>query len=146
MFIRFRIMIKIKLDIYKDMIKHCKETFPLEACGVLAGKGSEVKKIYRMQNSDKSSSSFFMEPKEQLDVMKEIRNSGLEMLAIYHAHPYTKAYPSGRDVELAFYPECKYVIISLQNSKAPKVRSFKIEKDKIREEIIKIEGGGKNAK
>jgi proteasome lid subunit RPN8/RPN11 len=127
------------------LIGHSKRESPNEACGILAGfsKGDEgasheVKKIYEMSNADKSESTFFMDPAEQLKAMKEIRNSGFEMVGIYHSHPHTGAYPSGRDAELAFYPEASYLIISLKDENDPELRSFRIIEGKITEEEVRV--------
>ena len=68
-----------------------------------------------------------------------MRNSGLEMVAIYHSHVASQAYPSNHDVELAFYPDVSYVILSLKDKENPSVRSFKIKEGKIEEEEVKIE-------
>lgn len=131
-------MIYISKDLVKQMIEHSKREFPNEACGILSGKQGRVKKVYEMTNIDKSPQTFFMDAKEQLKVMKEIRSKGEEMLGIYHSHVASQAYPSGHDVELALYPEASYVIISLKDRKNPSVRSFKIVEGKIIEEEVKI--------
>lgn len=130
---------KINKAYLSEMIQHCQKDYPNEACGILASKDGKIETIYRMTNADKSSKTFFMGPKEQLKVMKEIRNLGLEMVGIYHSHPETEAYPSEHDVELAFYPEVSYVIVSLKDKNSPNIRSFKIEEGKITEEELKIE-------
>ena len=121
------------------LIEYSKKEAPNEACGILAGKGGKVEKVYQMANTDKSSKTFFMEPKEQLKVRKEIRNSGLEMAGIYHSHLETEAYPSAHDVGLAFYSETSYVIISIKDRDNPNIRSFKIAEGKIAEEEVRIE-------
>lgn len=124
------------------LIEHSKREVPSEACGILVGQcGGErkVKTVYQMTNTDKSSSTFLMSPKEQLRVMKEIRNLGLQMVGIYHSHPETEAYPSMRDVEFAYYPGVSYVIVSLKDKDNPSMRSFKIEKEKITEEKVCVE-------
>lgn len=131
-------MMIIKRDLVEKIIEHSKREFPNEACGILAGREGKVERLYEMMNADKSPETFFMDPKEQLKVMKEIRNSGLEIVAIYHSHVASQAYPSGHDVELAFYPEASYVIVSLKDKDKPQVRSFKIKEDKITEEQVKI--------
>lgn len=120
-----------------ELIEHSKRESPNEACGILAGEEGKVTKVYQMTNTDKSSKTFFMDPKQQLKVMKEIRNSGLEMLGIYHSHPETEAYPSAHDVELAFYPESSYAIVSIKDRNNPIIRSFKIVKGKINKEEVK---------
>lgn len=131
-------MLYLKKDLLKMMLKQIRKEAPDEACGILAGKDGRVEKIYKMSNPDKSSETFFMDPKEQIKVMKKIRKNGLEMVGIYHSHTKTDAYPSQRDVEFAFYPEVSYVIISLKNKDNPYIRSFKIENNKIKEEEIKF--------
>lgn len=95
------------------MVTHCKSEYPVEACGILAGKNGIVKRVYEMTNIERSSISYQMESREQLRVMKEIRNIKLEMVAVYHSHPYADAYPSTRDIRLAFYEDTLYVIVSL---------------------------------
>lgn len=132
-------MIHISKDLVRQIIEHSKKEFPNEACGILSGSQGKTKKVYEMINSDKSPETFFMDAKEQLQVMKEIRSCGEEMLGIYHSHVASEAYPSSYDVKLALYPEVSYVIISLKDNKNPSVRSFKIVEGKISEEELKIE-------
>ena len=121
-----------------ELIKHSKKETPHEVCGILAGKAGKVENIYQMTNTDKSSKTFFMDPKEQLKVMKEIRNLGLEMVGIYHSHSETEAYPSAHDVELAYYPKSSYVIVSIKDKDNPSIRSFKIIEGKVTEEKVRV--------
>lgn len=131
----------------EELIEHSKKESPNEACGILAGKAHlkqsrmdrKVEKIYQMINTDKSSKTFFMDPKEQFKVMKEIRKLELEMVGIYHSHLETEAYPSAHDVELAYYPEVSYAIISIKDKDKPSIRSFDVKEGKITEEEVKIE-------
>mgnify|MGYP001599766646 CR=1 FL=1 len=132
-------MIVLKKELFDKIVSQCIKEFPNEACGILGGKDGKAEKVYEMANVDKSPSSYLMEPKEQLKIMKEIRNSGLEMTGIYHSHVASEAYPSSHDVELAFYPEASYVIISLKDKNNPRIRSFKIVDGRITEEEVKIE-------
>ena len=130
-------MIILKKEFLDKITEHSKKEFPNEACGILAGKGNVVGKVYAMANADKSPQSYFMDAKEQFKVVKEIRASGIEMTGIYHSHVASPAYPSEHDIRLAFYPEASYVIISLQDMNEPQVRSFKIIGSKIIEEEVK---------
>lgn len=121
-----------------EIITHAKNGFPKEVCGIIAGTNNKAKKIYKMKNvSDKPEICYFMAPEEQLKVFKEIRNIKLEMLSIYHSHTHSEAYPSSRDVEMAYYPEADYVIISLQNLNKPDIRAYKIIDGKIKAEKIR---------
>ena len=136
-------MLVISKDKLDELLNHLKEEYPYEACGILAGGISsdgvkEVGKVYRMTNIDKTAESFLMDPKEQFKVMKDMRESNLEMAGIYHSHPETPARPSARDVSMAFYPEVSYVIVSLVDIDKPAAKSFLISKDGIREEEINV--------
>jgi len=132
-------MLILKKKFLDKIIAQARKEFPNEACGILAGKDGKVEKVYEMSNTDTSPSTFFMEAKEQLKVMKEIRNSGIQMIGIYHSHAASRAYPSAHDVELAFYPEVSYAIISLEDKKNPVIKAFKIQEENIREEEVRIQ-------
>ena len=123
----------------EKLVEHAEKEAPNEACGILAGKDYKVEKVYEIVNTDNSAKTFFMEPKQQLKVMKEIRNLGLEMIGIYHSHLETEAYPSAHDVELAYYSDASYVIVSIKDRNNSSIRSFKIVEGKITEEEVNTE-------
>ena len=131
-------MLILRREFLDKIIAQGRRELPSEACGVLAGKDGRVQKVYEMTNADKSPETFFMDAKEQLKIMKDMRNSGLEMIGIFHSHVASPAYPSAHDVELAFYPEVSYVIVSLKDRNNPEVRSFKIKEGKITEEEVQV--------
>ncbi len=83
-----------------------------------------------------------MEPREQFAVVKALRLVGLEMLAVYHSHPSTPARPSDEDIRLARTPGISYVIVSLADSFAPEIRSFKISGGRADPEELQIIDGG----
>lgn len=126
-------MLKIPSHIYEEMISHVRADFPLECCGILAGKDDSISHIYKMMNKDSSRTSYLMDPKEQIRVFKEMRAFGIEMKAIYHSHPNHPAYPSKTDVELAYYPEAVYIIISIDDSRNTEIRGFRILNKEITE-------------
>ena len=132
-------MITIPKTIHDQLIQHAKEGYPNEACGILAGSAKDtVSVFYPMKNVDEASISYFMDPKEQLIVFKEMRQKKIEMHGIYHSHVASEAAPSQKDVRLAFYPEVSYLIVSLSDMKKPVLRSFRIVEEKVTEEEIKI--------
>ncbi len=131
-------MLSLSKQHVDELVAHSRLELPNEACGMLAGRDGKAERVYRMSNIDSSPATYFMEPREQFAVMKEIRSLGLEMVGIYHSHVHSEARPSARDVELAFYPEVSYVIISLADEEVPGVRSFRIAGEDITEEELKI--------
>lgn len=121
----------------KEIISHCREVYPYEACGILAGKNNVVEKVFKITNTEKSSVSYLMDSREQFAAMKEMSGKGLTMVAIYHSHPGSSAYPSPKDISLAFYPDTVHVIISFASGN-PVIKAFEI-KDGVREiEIIEV--------
>ena len=132
-------MILIPKKIYDRMIEHAKKGYPNEACGILAGPAQgAVSEFFPMRNVDEAAISYFMDPKEQLLVFKQIRQKGGEMKGIFHSHVASEAFPSQKDVRLAFYPEVSYLIVSLSDMKKPVLRSFRIQEEKAAEEEIQI--------
>lgn len=129
--------IVIPKKLFDEMILHCNEACPAEACGILAGAGSVVQRMYPMSNIEKSSVSYLMDSKEQFRVMKDMRKDRLNMLAIFHSHPGSSAYPSAKDVSLAFYDHASYVIVSFAQSE-PVVKGFSIKNGNVDEISIEI--------
>ncbi|MDR0761532.1 MAG: M67 family metallopeptidase [Campylobacteraceae bacterium] len=130
-------MIKIPKNIYDDMIKHAQSKAPIEACGYLAGVGSEVKALYEMTNADNSEEHFSFDPKEQFDAFKEANKLGLRLIACYHSHPVTPARPSQEDIRLAYDPNISYIIISLAQD-TPELKSFKIKSGEATKEEVEV--------
>lgn len=116
----------IPREFVAQMVTHCRACFPNEACGILAGHGNTVTRIYPMTNVEPSPASYFMEPEEQFRVMKELRQDNLSMVAIFHSHPQSPAFPSAKDVSLAFYQDAMYVIVGLMNKQDPEIKAYTI--------------------
>lgn len=130
-------MIKISEQIISELIDHGRNGLPEEVCGYLAGKGREVTKHFRLTNIDHSNEHFSFDPKEQFQVVREVRKLGLEILANYHSHPETPARPSLEDIRLAYDPNISYVIVSLA-AELPDIKSFRIQNNEVEKEEIQI--------
>jgi proteasome lid subunit RPN8/RPN11 len=127
----------IPKGIFEEMLLHCKEVHPNEACGILAGNGEEVFKIYKMANIEKSPVSYEFDSREHINAIKNMRENNHKMLAIFHSHPSSPAYPSAKDVSTAFYEDSIYVIVSLSEKK-PVVKGFLIGEGVIKEIRISV--------
>ena len=113
-------------ELADDLVAHARSESPNECCGLIAGVDGVAKRVYRVTNSEASPFMYVMEPREQLRIMDEIDDAGWELLAIYHSHTRSAAYPSRTDVELAFYPQTSYMIVSLADRDRPEIRAFRI--------------------
>lgn len=103
----------IRREHLQEIVDQCRRQAPLEACGILSGKDGVVSRVYPMTNIERSPVRYLMQPEEQFKVMTEVWERGEDLVAIYHSHPASQAYPSRHDIAMAYYPEAVYVIISL---------------------------------
>lgn len=111
----------------EELITHAREDEPNECCGMIAGRDGVATRVIRATNTEASPFMYVMDPREQLDIMDRIDDADEEMLGIYHSHTRSAAYPSRTDVELAFFPETAYVIVSLQQ-KEPVIRAYRLSR------------------
>ena len=68
----------------------------------------------------------------------ELDELGWDLWAIYHSHTHSEAYPSETDQRLAFYPDARYLLLSLQDREEPVIRSFWIREGVVTEEELTI--------
>ncbi len=124
------------------MVEHARQEFPNECCGLLAGRGSRVERLFRGQNVDRSPFTYRLDPQEQLLFFREMDTEGLDLLGIYHSHTQSPAAPSRTDVAKAFYPDAAYVIVSLRDPNAlrdtAEIRAFRIRDGIITEEELAV--------
>jgi proteasome lid subunit RPN8/RPN11 len=134
-------MLRLAPDVYREMIGHCYEGLPDEACGLLAGDAPSGKAAvcYRTANADASSRTYTVDPKDFLRADRDAEARGITILGVFHSHTHTAAYPSPTDVAQAPDPEWHYVLVSLM-ADAPIVRSYRIVDGKIAEEPVVVDG------
>ncbi|MBJ7366407.1 MAG: M67 family metallopeptidase [Thermoleophilia bacterium] len=134
---------KLSPDLAEAIIVHAREEFPNECCGLVAGRDGVATRVLPAINTEGTPFMYVMDPREQMDLMEHIEDSGEDLLAIYHSHTRSAAYPSKTDVELAFFAEPLYVIVSLQDENTPVIRAFHLERsaaegEQITEEPVDI--------
>jgi proteasome lid subunit RPN8/RPN11 len=120
----------------KEIVEQALREFPNEACGVIAAEGGVPVKVFPMKNADASAVTYRLDPKEQLHVFNHIDEQGWELWAFYHSHTHSEAYPSETDRRLAFYPEARYILVSLEDRAEPVIRSFFIRDAEVEEEEL----------
>lgn len=125
-------MIKLKQSDYEKMLSYAVQNLPEEACGLLGGTitesgEKEVKEIYLLTNTDHSNEHFSLDPKEQLEAVKDMRRNGLLPLGNWHSHPESPSRPSEEDKRLAYDKTASYMILSLMDKENPVLKSFRID-------------------
>jgi [CysO sulfur-carrier protein]-S-L-cysteine hydrolase len=130
---------KVSRSIYEEMLEHAREEAPNECCGIIGGKDGEAATLYRATNAERSPLRYTLDPNDLFRItFREIPERDEEMLAIYHSHTASPAYPSQTDINLATYPDAIYLILSLADGEAP-LRGFRIEGEKVSEVDLSVE-------
>lgn len=105
-------MIRPPKSFYSQIVEAAKSGRPEEICGLLGGivSGDEktAKEIYFLENIDHSNEHFSMNPKEQLEAIKDMRSKGLIPLGNFHSHPESPSRSSEEDKRLAYDRTASY--------------------------------------
>src|SRR5207248_4815098 len=123
---------RIRRDLYEDMISHAREDAPNECCGMVASRDGEAITVYRAKNAAASPLRYEIDGAEQYRIQMEIYDADLELGAIYHSHTRSDPYPSQTDINLAFYPDALYVIVGLAGD-GPEIMAYTIRDGKVGE-------------
>ncbi len=136
-------MLTIPRGVVDKIVSEAEQSHPDECCGLLAGKGELVSRALPIANAQVSATGYFMDPQGQFEAARVMRQEGEELLGIYHSHPMSRAYPSERDVKLAFH-DVVYLIVSVFEGEAggkaecEEMRAFRITEGTVAEVPVRI--------
>lgn len=107
-----------------------------EVCGLVGADSNGMPaSCYPISNGAATPQNrFLLDAGQQIAAMKQMRDKGESLYAIYHSHPSTPAVPSATDIEQAAYPEALHLIISLNTKGVLELRAFSIA-DKTAQEL-----------
>ena len=123
----------------EEIVQHARDDMPNECCGIVASDDGGAVKVFRATNAEASPVRYSLDPREQYRITMDIEEQGWDLGAIYHSHTRSEAYPSQTDVNLAFYPDALYVIVSVRDPDHPEVRAFRIADERIEEIELPVE-------
>lgn len=133
-------MIRLPKKFYDAILDCALNGRPEEICGLIGGvkdgEIKEVRQIYILENIDHSNEHFTMNPREQLNAVKDMREKGIVPLGNFHSHPESPSRPSEEDKRLAYDSKASYMIISLMDENKPVLKSFRIIDNTSSEEEI----------
>jgi proteasome lid subunit RPN8/RPN11 len=118
--------IRVRSGIMEEMLRHACSEPRTECCGLLAGLGGVITKIFPAKNALGSPTAYEIAPQELFHLFRRMREEGLEHLGQYHSHLASENAPSPRDIELAGYPNEAYFIVSPLPGAPHPVRAFSI--------------------
>ena len=131
---------------FKAVLKHCRNEYPREACGIMKGRISivdgekiiEVQKVYRTQNIHPNPMrGYKIHPKDQYRVYVEV-DQDLELIGFYHSHPFGPHAPSPTDIKECNYPGYFFIIVSLEDCKSPHVSAWILYEDRVEKKKLVI--------
>ena len=137
---------QLRRDLVDAMVAHARRDHPDEACGILAGpEGADrPERCIEMVNAVRSPTQYLFDPTEWFQVYTAMQREDEEVVAIYHSHTATEAYPSPSDVKDAeryakYLPDPHYILISTREGlDEPELRSFRIVDGVITEEPVEV--------
>jgi proteasome lid subunit RPN8/RPN11 len=133
-------VIQVCPEIVEGMLRHARNEPGTECCGLLAGLGGVITRIFPAKNALASPTAYEIAPQELFQLFRRMREEGLEHLGHYHSHPASENVPSPRDIEMAGYPNEAYFIISPQPGVERPVRAFSIRDGGVEElEIVVVQ-------
>jgi proteasome lid subunit RPN8/RPN11 len=130
--------VQVPPSIFDELVSHAREDAPNECCGIVAAQDGRAVKLFRATNAEASPVRYSLDPREQYDITMEIERNGWELGVIYHSHTRSPAFPSQTDVNLAFWPEALYVIVSVMDPDQPDVKAFRIAGRQIEEVPLEV--------
>jgi [CysO sulfur-carrier protein]-S-L-cysteine hydrolase len=118
-------MSEIDSTLFKEIVEQGLREFPNECCGVIAADadGRPVR-VFPARNIDASPVTYRLDAKDQLRISDEIDELDLTTWGFYHSHTHSEAYPSKTDRKQAYFPETRYLILSLADRDRPVLRAF----------------------
>ncbi len=103
-----------------------------EICGLVSTRNGQPVRCYPVANAAaQPAHRFRMDPQQQIEAMRQMRERGEELFAIYHSHPDAPALPSATDLREAAYPDTLYIIISLATEGTLEMRGFRLQDSNI---------------
>lgn len=118
--------IHIERTIITQILNHALQAPEQEVCGLIGTRAGSAR-VYPIKNiASERDHLFAMDPQQQIEAMRRMREAGEELFAIYHSHPHAPATPSVLDLEQAAYPETLYLIVSLDTKGVLEMQGYRL--------------------
>jgi proteasome lid subunit RPN8/RPN11 len=132
-------LLQTRRNVLGQLLEHARRQANRECCGLLAGSGGVITQAFPASNVAKDPKrNYEIAPVEIVRLLREFRQRKLRFLGIYHSHPNSENVPSPRDIELAYYSEATYFIVSPRPYEANPIRAFSIRDGRVEELDIQL--------
>ena len=89
--------IKLSESNKKILSEYSENQKPNESCALLFGKDNTVQDFFLTENIEKSPVNFTISNKQLIEGYKRAEEKKMDVIAIFHSHPDSEAYPSNTD-------------------------------------------------
>ena len=117
-------IVEIPDEAMRLMVAHARAWAPNEACGLVAGVGDVVTKVYELANVDPGPNRFTLDPAEQFAALQDAETNGWEILGTFHSHPAAPPIPSQTDIDGGGDPAWVNVIVGVEDDRIA-VRAYR---------------------
>jgi len=134
--------IEIPSALAVEILHHAQQNSNVEVCGLIGGRHRQALSCYPIDNiADDPVCLFFMDPQQQIQAMRMMRENGETLFGIYHSHPHSPGIPSSKDIEEAAYPDAFYFVVSLNTKGVASMNGFTIHDKQVTPvELIVVDG------
>ena len=123
--------IALPRGLVNQILHHAQSLPELEVCGLVGAKAGLPVSCYPVENAATVPQlRFQLDPAGQIHAMRQIRERGEDLFAIFHSHPTAPAEPSPADLADAVYLDALYLVISLNTKGVLEMRGFRIGGDR----------------
>ncbi len=114
--------------VINELLARAQHSPEAEVCGLIGQGEAGTYSLYPVVNvAIEQDHLFTLDPKGQIDAMRQMREDNETLFAIYHSHPHAPAEPSLRDRQEAAYPEALYLIISLDTKGVLQLKGYRLQ-------------------
>jgi proteasome lid subunit RPN8/RPN11 len=130
----------LSVERLREILRQAEAGYPEEVCGAVIGRRGEpgtyeVRPLPNVANREgprgpdgrarDARTAYLADPVAECRLLKELEDSGREIVVFYHSHPDADAYFSAMDRELAllggrepWWPGVRYLVISVRGGRA----------------------------
>jgi proteasome lid subunit RPN8/RPN11 len=120
-------IVRLPRNLVSQVLRHAQCHAHVEVCGLISARDGRAVGCYPVRNIARNPRRYFrMDPREQIDAMRMMRERDESLFAIYHSHPGSPAAPSEEDLKEAGYPDAVYLIVSLHGADTPELRAWRL--------------------
>ncbi len=131
--------VRLPRQLVNLILAHVQDSPDVEVCGMIGATKDQTLSCYPIPNcAEDAAHRYRMEPACQIDAMRQMREQGQQLFAIYHSHPTGSAAPSTIDVADAGYPDALYLIVSLNTQGVLEMRGFSIRDGRSTEKTLTL--------